>query len=942
MATPRSALRGPNRSLLATLLVSLAALVLLAGTVASAAQDQGKITLDFKDVDIEVVVKFISQLKHVNFILDDAVKGKVTVISPVPVTIDEAYDIFLSILEVKGFAAVPSGRVVKIIPAADARAKRLPTETTTAGLSLSDKMVTQLIPLEHIEASRVMPLIKPLISKTSHVEAFDSANTLLLIDVESNIKRILDIIQVIDTPGFQQQLELIPLHYATADTLASQISSIFGETAASPAAAARTARRARAAAAAPAEGFAETEVKVFADERTNSLIVFATRNDMEKVKNLIAQLDIAPPPGNSRVRIYRLQHTVAEELANVLTGVVSSLERGETGTPATSQAARQTAAARRAAAAAAAAGSASAAALLGDRVSIIPDPANNALVITASPEDHAVVEAIIQELDTQPQQVFVEALIVEVRMDSSLNLGVEWRALGTLNDNGAVLGNTNFSGALQELSTLTAGNIPTLPTGLALGFLGDTIEFNGIELPGLGALITALKGTSGANIISTPQILTLNNQEAEFNSVLTIPFQTGTSTGTGVNVVSTFDFRDVGTIMKITPHINESGYVRMEISQEVSTVQDSSTPGLPTTSKRSANTTAVVKDGHTIVIGGLISNQLSRGQSKVPLLGDIPILGALFRETRETAIKTNLLIFITPHVINHAEDLVGFTGDRSNANPLLKGKEFRGLMDETFPEAYPGLRGEEGAAWQESAPPRAEEGRAPVLVEPGIPPSEAAVPAVMPPAAAPVAPAPVPPAAPVPAPPVTPAPAPGPEGDLTERLRGLLEVPAAEGSAAPPPPAPVVTPAPPAAAPAAPEVAPAPPAPEGGDLMEELQRILESDTSAVAPGTMPETPPAAVQQPFDERLREVLEEGEAGGAAGAAPAPAELREVEQPLFEEPPRKGWFGRMKDKLFKDETEGEMKLDDGGSPETAPDAVSPIYRYTPDGTVPSDQGE
>jgi general secretion pathway protein D len=933
----------------ATLLASLIVALLCAGTLASAAQDQGKITLDFKDVDIETVVKFISQLKHVNFILDDAVKGKVTVISPVPVTVDEAYDIFLSILEVKGFAAVTSGKVVKIIPAVEARAKRLPTEITTEGLSLSDKVVTQLIQLDHIEASRVMPLIKPLISKTSHVEAFDEANTLLLIDVESNIRRILDIIKVIDTPGFQQQLEFIPLEYATADTLASQISSIFGETGTPAARTARTRRSARArraAAAAQAEGLAETEVKVFADERTNSLIIFATRNDMRKVKDLIAQLDIPPPPGNSRVRIYRLQHMVADEFANVLTGVVTSLQQGETGTPATSQAARQSAAARRAAAAAAA----GAGGLLGDRVSIIPDPANNALVITASPEDHAVVEGIIRELDIQPQQVFVEALIVEVRMDASLNLGVEWRALGTLNDNGAVLGNTNFSGALQELSTLTAGNIPTLPTGLALGFLGDTIEFNGIELPGLGALITALKGTSGANIISTPQILTLNNQEAEFNSVLTIPFQTGTSTGTGVNVVSTFDFRDVGTILKITPHINESGYVRMEISQEVSTVQDSSTPGLPTTSKRSATTTAVVKDSHTIVIGGLISNQLSHGQTKVPLLGDIPFLGALFRESRETSIKTNLLIFITPHVINQAEDLVGFTGDRSDANPLLKGEEFRGLMEETFPEAYPGLLGKEGEAPQAIAPPSPAQPTTPVLVEPGIPAAEATAPVVAPGAAAPGVPAPVAPTPAAPVPEAAPPPAPAAaEGDLTERLRRILEVPAGAEAAVPPPPAPAAPPVPsappapaPPPAPSVPEAAPAAPEPPSGDLMDELQRILESDTSETAPAPPAETPPAAGSQSLDERLREVLQEGGGGGTAEAAPIPKELREVEQPLFEEPPRKGWFGRMKDKIFKDEAAEDVNLDDGGSPETAPDAVSPIYRYTPDDTGPSDEGE
>jgi len=918
-----------TRALRAAVLVSLVAVAGIGNGVAWAAPDQGKITLKFDDVDINAVVKFISELKGINFILDDAVKGKVTIISPVPVTVNEAYDIFLSVLEVKGFAAVPSGKVVKIIPAAEAKEKRLPTETTTAGLSSSDKTVTQLIQLEHVDASRVMPLIKPLISKTSHVEAFDEANTLLLIDVESNIKRILEIIKVIDTPGFQQQLELIPLRYATADKLASQITSIFGATTSQTPAPRRAARRGRAQTT-TAEGLAETEVKVFADERTNALIVFATRNDLAKVKGLVEQLDVPPPPDNSRVRIYHLQHTVAEELANVLTGVVSSMQAAaEGGTPQTAAAARAAAAAQRAAAARGGAGGSSASPL-GDRVSIIPDPANNALVITAAPEDHAIVEAIIKELDIQPQQVYVEALIVEVALDSTFSLGVEWRALGTLNDNGVVLGSSKTTGALDGLAAITTGTVPTVPSGLALGFLGDTIEFNGVELPGLGALITALKGASGANIISTPQILTLNNQEAEFNSVLTIPFQTGTSTGTGVNVVSTFDFRDVGTILKITPHINKEGYVRMEVSQEVSTVQDSSTVGLPTTSKRSANTTVVVKNGHTVVIGGLIGNQFSRGQTKIPLLGDIPLLGALFRETHETSIKTNLLIFLSPHVINRAEELSEFTDRQRDGNPLLEGKQFKKMMDETFPRSHGGLLGSDRRPLSETAIPWHATEPATTIVEPGAPAVEEVTPAVTPEAmgGSPAPEAPVQAAPPASAVPVAPAPA-GAEGDLTERLRRVLTVPAAEAApvapSAQPPPASETAPAAGEEPPPA-EAAPAPPPAGDADLMEKLQQILGTETPAAAEGEA--TAPPAVTE----------EEGAAEGAA-AAPPPVELREVEQPLFEEPRPKGWFSRMKEKLTGGE---EVPLDESGNPETSPDAVSPIYRYTPDGAPPDSGGE
>jgi len=864
-----------SRRLLSLLLCVVAFGWLAATPTTATAAAKEKITLEFNDVDIKVVVKFISQLVHKNFIVDDAVKGKVTVISPVPVSPAEAYEIFLSILDVKGFAAVPAGRVVKIIPAAEARAKRLPTVTVGAAKGPADDRVrTQLIQLEHVDASRVVPLIKPLIAKTSHVEAFASANTILITDVASNIDRILKIIRVIDTPGFQQQLAIIPLQYATADKLASQISSIFGGGAKKP----RPVRRGRAAATART-GLAETEVKVFADERTNSLIVFATKNDLAKVKSLVEQLDIAPPADNSRVRIYRLQHAVAEELANVLTGVESARARGQQGVQGGGRVpARRPPAAR-----------AGARGVLGEGASIIPDAATNSLIVTASPEEHAAIEALIKELDVQPLQVFVEALIVEVAMNSDFNIGVEWRALGKKGSNGLLLGSATNAGVLDSLAAAGPGTPPSLPTGLAIGFLGDTIEFNGITIPSLGALVTALKGTSGANIISTPQILTLDNKEAEFDSVQTIPFQTGTSTGTGVNVVSTFDFRDVGTKLRITPHINKEGYVRMEISQEVSNVVDSSVIGLPTTSKRSANTVAVVKDNNTIVIGGLISNQMTTSQSKVPILGEIPFLGALFRSTHNGSTKTNLLIFITPHVIHQAEELRPFTEKRSRENNLLQGKEFKGMMDETFPKGFPGIhrRGlsrDEGAAAVRDLPHHPPVAPPQAVVSPPVPTS---TPAVVP--------------APAPAP--TPHAA-APAADLTERLRGLLSMPVEGGTTAPtavpPPSAPA---APPAVVPAtsAPPPPAATPPPEGDDLMQRLHQILEE------PAAVPATPKPAAKP------------------AASAADELHLKAVEQPLFEPPKKRGWFGRMIDRI---RGKGEAE-----TPETSPDAVSPIYRYTPE---------
>jgi len=860
---------------LLSLLLCVVALGWLAATATTAtAASKEKITLEFNDVDIKVVVKFISQLVHKNFIVDDGVKGKVTVISPVPVSADEAYEIFLSILDVKGFAAVPSGRVVKIIPAAEARAKRLPMVTAGGvGGPTDDRIRTQLIQLEHIDASRVVPLLKPLIAKTSHVEAFAAANTILLTDVASNIDRILKIIRVIDTPGFQQQLAIIALRYATADKLAGQISSIFGGSRAK--ATPRPVRRGTNRRAAKT-GLAETEVKVFADERTNSLIVFATKNDLKKVKQLVERLDIAPPEDNSRVRIYRLQHAVAEDLAGVLTGVVSAQAKA-------GGAAGRAPAPRVAAAARARQGRG----VLGEGASIVSDTATNSLIVTASPEEHSAIEALIKELDVQPLQVFVEALIVEVGMNSDLNLGIEWRALAKKGSSGVLLGNATNAGALDTLSGAGAGTPLSLPKGLAVGFLGDTITFNGVTIPSLGVLVTALKTDGNSNIISTPQILTLDNKEAEFDAVTTLPFQTGTSTGTGVNVVSTFDFRDVGTKLRITPHINNEGYVRMEIHQEVANVdENASAPGLPVTSKRSADTVAVVKDGHTIVIGGLISNNMGTSHNKVPLLGDIPFLGALFRSTSHSTKKTNLLVFITPHVIRRAEELRPFTEKRSRENNLLQGKAFKGMMRETFPQGFPGID-DQGIGME----------------------GEAVVPPVATPAAVPRAVVSPPATTPAVTPPVTAAPA-----DLTERLRNLLSVPAAEGgTTAPSPPAAPTQPTAPAAV--APSLPPAEksaePTAEGDDLMQRLHQILEEPTAAsAAPKAAPKPPPSAAEE-------------------------LHLKEVEQPLFEPPKKRGWFGRTLDRI-------RGKGEAAETPETTPDAVSPIYRYTPETPPPPATGD
>lgn len=586
------------------------------------------ITMNFKDVDLHVLVKFMSDLTGKNFVIEPNVKGTMTILSPEKITPEEAYQVFLSVLDVHGFAAVPSGKVVKIILAADAKSKGVEILTRNAIRSGGDKIITQILPLKHGDAADFARLLAPLVPKSGLMVPYPDTNTLILIDAESNIRRLAEILSELDTPDAKGGIHIFELENANAKKLATKVTQLFQS------------RRAAGAAAGQAAGQADT-VKIFPDERTNSLIVMASATQVGEIRQLLNKLDKKVGRKSGNVRILTLQHARAEDLAKVLTeipgkGTEKAVDdkEGKTKAPAISK-----------------------------DVQIYPDKATNSLVIIAEPDEYDVLEDIIRQLDVPRTMVFVEALIMEVSASKSLDLGVEWRAGDSFNGGfkegskgGVVLGG---SPGASEVDALGRGS---LPSGFSVGVVGRAITLGGVVFPSFGAFVRAVQSDNNFNILSTPQILTLDNAEALIEVGQNIPFVTRVDQPAQVTerAIQTFEYKDVGVSLKVTPQISENRSVRLKVEQSIKSVVEKTALGgtvlAPTTTFRRAKTDITVNDGDTAVIGGLIENRMDRGNTQTPCLGGIPGLGWLFRATSDRDEKTNLLVFLSPHIVGTPEE----------------------------------------------------------------------------------------------------------------------------------------------------------------------------------------------------------------------------------------------------------------------------------------------
>jgi len=638
------------------------------------------ITMDFQDVDLAVLVKFIGEITGKNFVMDERVQGQVSVVSPTRVTPEEAYQLFQAVLQVKGFTTVPSGAAIRIIPTKDAKGTSLRTLTDGPDRFPSEEYITRVVPLAEVDAADVINVLQPLVSPDGLITGSPHTNALIIIDSAANVSRLMRLVEELDVASSRRKTAMIPVTNTVASDLADTIQMVLEE---SPTAPAAPQQAGKVAPLGRLHAF-----RIIPDDRTNTLIVQAAAAQMRQIQELARSLDVPLPPGSGRIRVYYLRYASAEELLPVLLDVIgaegggtAAAGRGQAGrerTPRSGSSLQRAYQERRGQPAgrpAARGGQTGPAAVefAGD-IRISADPATNALIITAAPEDYELLLGVVERLDIRRRQVNVEAILLEITMDRMRELGIELQGAADIG-NGVAIGRTNLTNLNEAL--LSPGTLP----GLLAAVLSDqTITLpGGGKVPAQVALLSALENEQDINVLSAPNILTTDNEEAEIVVGQNVPFVASRSTDASnlANTFSTIEREDVGITLRITPQISEGSMVRLSIFEEVSRLVanpllDANEVG-PTTTVRSASTTVTVKDGQTVVIGGLISDASTSSERRVPFLSDIPVLGNLFRTSTTDLEKINLLIFLTPHVIKDEVDAAAFSTSERDEFRALSG-----------------------------------------------------------------------------------------------------------------------------------------------------------------------------------------------------------------------------------------------------------------------------
>ncbi len=630
------------------------------------------VTLDFADAELAQVIETIARATNRNFIYDDRVRGRVTIVSPEPIPVEQAYAVFESVLQVKGFTTVTTpGGAIKVVPVREAKESSIETVQSSQRPPNRDRFVTRLIPLRYIDADSIVNTLKPLVSKDAAMAAYPPTNTVILTESASNIRRLIAILESIDVETYKEDLAVIPIEHADAATLADQVSEIYGAEVAEGGGAFQG-RAARRRVANPQDPNAPTAhkppVRIITDERTNSLLVLAARPQLDEVRRLVAKLDV-PVRGGGRIHVYYLNNANAEELAETLAGLVGgggggsrSSTTGGTTLPATGIAGAQAVPAIRTTVAG-----------LEGGISVTADPATNSLIIQASQEGFNTLAQVIEKLDVERPQVSVEALIMELTVNDNLGIGFS----GLMQ---AIDGNQSILIASATSAAGAATGIPLSPA-LAGPLLGQvfkdtrTVNAQGQRV-GDGSVIDTiidLSATNGnINIVSAPHILTSDNEEAEIRVGDNIPIiSSRVESAQGISAPTTglassvnVERQDIGVTLRVTPQITEGDSLRLEIFQEITEINSALQEGVgnvndvgPALSNRRVENTVVVRDGETVVIGGLLSDKLGDTVTKVPWLGDVPILGWLFKSTATDTRKTNLLVFLTPRIVRTPLDL---------------------------------------------------------------------------------------------------------------------------------------------------------------------------------------------------------------------------------------------------------------------------------------------
>jgi general secretion pathway protein D len=609
------------------------------------AKDQ-KVTFNFVDVELASIAKFISEITKKNFIFDERLKGRITIIAPSKLSIDDAYNLFTSVLDLKGFTIVPSGvNAYKIIPSSEAKQRGIRVESEKK--PVNENYVARLIPLKYISSDDALKFVQPVVSKDGHASSFGPGNLLLVIDSGLNVDKILLLIENIDRPSLVERPDIVVLKYSAADIVAKILNEGMSHKSKSP------------------QPTALEEPRAVADLRLNAVVLFGDRGSRELMKALIALLDVPSPEAQGRINVYFLEYADATDLAKVIDGIIKGSQPQRQAAPGAAPGAPQVTPFEAAGV-----------------ITITPDKATNSLVIVASPADYQNILQVIKRLDKRRRQVYVEAMIIEASLNKLRELGIQWRASATKGGAPVVIG------GFGTIDATTLTNIVQGLQGATLGGLGSFLSIpvttqsdsgvpvtTTLKIPGFAALFNMNEFRDAVNVLSTPQILTSDNKEAEIHVGENVPFisQSQTSVSTAISttgtaipgILNSIVRQDIGIILRITPQITEGDHVKLDIYLENSALVNQSaqiTISLgPTITKRSTKTSVVVKDNQTVIIGGLMQDNFEDTVTKLPLLGDIPVVGQLFQTKRVNRQKTNLIVFLDPHIIKEADQLADIT-----------------------------------------------------------------------------------------------------------------------------------------------------------------------------------------------------------------------------------------------------------------------------------------
>ncbi|RTZ63573.1 MAG: type II secretion system protein GspD [Aquificaceae bacterium] len=678
-----------TKNFLATSALALAIGIAIPSYAADSAQ------LNLKDADIKTLIDMVSRITKKTFIVDPRINGKVTIVTGRDIDENELYEVFLSVLQVHNFSAVPTGNIIKIVPSNQAKQLPVPVIETAADLKEKkpDDLITRVIRVEHVPASMLVPILRPLVPSTGQLQAYAPSNTIVISDRAANIERLIKVIKKMDRAD-DEQMEVVPLRYASAKALAQTIQTLnrtkskIGLPGKAKISAdsrtnslllggdksirqemrkiirqldtpkkaleviplryavakdlAQTIKNIQSTTA-TAKGVVSRKPIISVDNRTNSLLLGGDSATRQQIKRIIVNLD-TPKKAEEKTRVVYLRYAKATEVAKVLTGV----SKTQKNTTATSKGAAGTTKAD---------------------IDIQADEATNSLIITAGKAAHINLAKVIRRLDVRRAQVMVEVIIAEVSENLSKEIGVQLSVGGA---HGTVpIAATGYSGSKVSLASvaqsLAKNTLPTTTAGIITGLANTVGDFQ------FAALMNALRGDAATNILSTPNVIAMDNEEAKFVIGKNVPFVTGSYTGTTSgsstpsNPFQTIERKDVGLTLKIKPQINSGNSVVLDIDQEISSLASSNESASDLiTNKRAIKTKVIVEDNQIIVLGGLMQDDYTTTTQKVPILGDLPVVGKLFQNNKTTKVKQNLMIFIHPVILRDVLNATGYTREKYN------------------------------------------------------------------------------------------------------------------------------------------------------------------------------------------------------------------------------------------------------------------------------------